>query len=139
MMRLFWQGFQGGEYAVRAGIYGEGRNVAPGDDSIFIDDEESAFADAFGFAIGAVGLSGGALGLEIGEERKSQMAIFCECFVAPNAVDGDAEKFGVELCEFGKHFVVESHLIAADGAEVRGIKREDYRTAAEFAEREALI
>ena len=67
------------------------------------------------------------------------MAILGECFVAPDAINGNAQKFGIEFCEFGKNFVVESHLISADGAEIRGIKRENYGTAAKFAERETLI
>src|ERR1017187_4086245 len=73
---LFRQGFQSLKDAIRSGIDGDGRAIAPGDNSIFIDDEESAFASAFGFAICAIGLGGSALGLEIGEQRKTQMAIF---------------------------------------------------------------
>ena len=59
--------------------------------------------------------------------------------MAPDAVHGDAEELGVEFLEFGEDFVVEGHLIAADGASVRGIEGEDDGAAAEFAEGEALI
>src|SRR5579864_5823509 len=136
---LFRESFESSKYSVRAGIYGDGRAVAPGDNSVFIDDEESAFANAFGVAIRAVGFGGSALGLKIGEKRKLQVAVVGESFVGPHTVDRDAEKFGVEFRELGKNFIVEGHLIAADRAPVGGIEGENYRAAAEFAKSEALI
>jgi hypothetical protein len=59
--------------------------------------------------------------------------------MAPYAIYRDAEQLGAELVKFRQDFVVQCHLIAADRAPIGGIKREDYRLALEFRERDRLV
>lgn len=122
---LFRQVLESLKNAVGTRVDGDRRAITPGDNAIFVDDEKRAFGSAIGIAIGAIELGDRPFRLEIGEQREMEMAVFGECFVAPGAIDGNAEKFGVEFLKFREDFIVESHLIAAYGAPVRGIEGED--------------
>src|SRR5437867_9753765 len=59
--------------------------------------------------------------------------------MTPDSVYGDSEKFGVELAELGHQLRVESQLVAADGAPIRGIKAKHDRPAEKISERDMLI
>ena len=65
-------------------------------------------------------------------------SVFGERFVAPFAVDRDAQHLRLEFRELFEHFVVEGNLVAADRAPVGGIKDEHYRLAPEIRERVGL-
>src|SRR6185436_13976983 len=81
----------------------------------------------------------GAFRLEIGKQRKVQLAIFGVGDVAPALVDGDGQKLGGVLIELGEDSVVEAELIAADWAPVGRIEGEDHRPAAELGQVNTLV
>src|SRR5258708_3446687 len=133
------EGFEGREDAVGAGVDADRRQVAPADDALGIDDEEGATGRAGLRRIDAIVPGNGALGLEVREKRELEPAVLLEREVAPDAVDRDPEQLGAELPEFRQDLVIERHLVAADGAPVRRIKREDDGAPEELAERDLLI
>src|SRR5947209_20091667 len=79
------------------------------------------------------------LGVEVGEKREVQTAIFRKCQMTPDSVDGDSEEFRVELPEFRHQLRIESELVAADGAPVRGIEAQHHGPAEKISERYMLI
>src|SRR5579863_4601468 len=120
---LFRQRFERFQNSVGAGIHRDRRNVTPCNDSVLIDDEESALGDAIVRAIDAILLRDGALGLKIGKQGKVQMAGLGERRMAPRSIHRHAQHLGPELVELGQNLIVESHLVAAHRAAVSGIKR----------------
>ncbi len=139
MTPLFRKFFEGLENSVRAGIDGDGRSETPADCAVLVNYEKGAFAESVFMAVCAVFAGDVALGLKIRQEREMEVTIFGEFFVTPDAVDGDAEKFGAVFFEFREDFVVEGHLIAADRTEVGGIEGENHGISAQLAESELLI
>ena len=127
------------EDAVGAGIHADRREVAPADDAVAVDHEQRALGEAVLLAIHAVAPRHVALGLEVGEQRKLELAASRERAMAPRAVDRDAEQLGVVFRELVRHLVVERHLIAADRAPVGGIEREHDRPAAKIRELDRLV
>src|SRR2546422_11764423 len=59
--------------------------------------------------------------------------------MTPDSVHGDSEEFRVELPEFGHQLRIESQLVAADGAPIRGIEAEHHRPTEKISERDMLI
>src|SRR3989442_4004801 len=59
--------------------------------------------------------------------------------MARGSVDGDSEEFGVELPELGIQLSVESQLVAADGAPIRGVDAQYHGPAQKISERDMLI
>ena len=59
--------------------------------------------------------------------------------MTPDSVHGDSEEFSVELPEFGHQLCVESELVAADGALIRGIEAKHHRPTEKIPERDVLI
>jgi hypothetical protein len=68
-----------------------------------------------------------------------EMAIFGERIMAPRTIHRNPQKRRFELLEFREYFVVEGHLIAADGAPVRRIESQNEWLAEQLAEGEFLI
>jgi len=54
-------------------------------------------------------------------------------------VQGETDELRARLMEFGKDLVVQRHLVAADGAPVRGVERQDQGPAAQFFQRNRLV
>ncbi len=121
------------------GIYRNRGKVAPRDDAVFVDHEESAFAATFVAAVGSKFFCDLALWLKVGEQRKVQMAVLREGVVAPGAINGNADQFGAVFLKLREDFVVERHLVAAYGAPIGGIKSQDDRASAQLGEREFLV
>jgi len=67
------------------------------------------------------------------------VAVLAERLVTPHAVHGNAQQLGVEFLKFGKKFVVQAHLVAAHRTPVGRIERQNYRSAAQFAQGQSLI
>src|SRR5205823_3232411 len=67
-----------------------------------------------------------ALGLEVREQRKAQVAMFREREMAPDAVDGDSQDLGAQLAELRHQLAVDRQLVGADRAPVGGIEGEDH-------------
>jgi hypothetical protein len=59
--------------------------------------------------------------------------------MAPDSVNQNAQNLRVEFLKFGKHFVVQAHLITADGAPISRLKDKDHRSSAELAQSDDLI
>src|SRR6266480_5794167 len=59
--------------------------------------------------------------------------------MTPDSVHGDSEEFGVELPELGHQLRIESQLVAADGAPIRGIEAKYHGPAEKIPERDMLI
>jgi len=127
------------ENAVGAGIDRNGRAIAPNDDTIFIDDKQGSFANAVLFPIRSVGPGDSAFGLEVSKQREAEFPVLGKSLVTPDTVDRDSQELGVKFLEFRKDFVVQSHLVATDGAPVRRIKGQNDRLAPQLAEGEFLI
>ena len=68
-----------------------------------------------------------------------KMSIFRKGGVTPRAIHGDADKLGLVLLKLRQHLVVQRHLIAANRAPIRGIKREHDRSPPKFIKSEPLI
>src|ERR1700682_3189224 len=96
--------------AVRARIDGNQRAIAPGDHSVFVNDEQSALAEAVCSAVGAVLAGNGSLGLKIGEQREMQMTSLRKCVMTPGTIHGHSQQFGPKLLKLGEDLVVKSHL-----------------------------
>ena len=107
--------------------------------SVCIDDKQRAFAHTIFVAINTVAARHVPLWLKVGQKGEMKLAIARECGVAPRAIHRNADQFRTELVEFLQHFVVESHLIAADRTPIGRIKGEHDRLATELAESEPLI
>src|SRR2546425_2700514 len=125
--------------AVRAGVDGDGRDVAPPNDSVTVDDEQRSLAEPVALAVHAVAPRHGPLGLEVREQGEVELALVGERSVAPGAIHRDAEQPGAVTLELGPDLVVQRHLIAAHWAPVRGIKRQNHRLAAVVTQRDSLI
>ena len=80
-----------------------------------------------------------ALGLEIGEERESQVTILGKGCVAPATVHGDPKDLCIEPLKLWKDLIVQSHLVCAHRTPVSRIKGEDHRAAAKIAQTHRLI
>src|SRR5205807_4543286 len=113
--------------------------VAPSDDSLRIDHEERPRRFAVAFGEDAVCPGDGPFGVEIGEERKVQVAILRKRQMTPDSVDGDSEEFGFEFPELRHHLRIQSQLVAADGTPIRGIETEHHGPAEKIPERDMLI
>src|SRR6266705_2270998 len=59
--------------------------------------------------------------------------------MTPDSVHGDSEEFSVELPEFGHQLCVESELVAAHGAPIRGIEAKHHGPSEKIPERDMLI
>src|SRR5581483_8625177 len=94
-------------------------------DAFGVDNVQGPFAHAFLLPVGAVPARHFALGLEVGEQGELQLAIVLESQVAPGAVDGNAEHFGVVLLDQGHGGAVHRQLVAAYGTPVGGIEDEN--------------
>src|SRR5712672_83056 len=68
-----------------------------------------------------------------------KFAIPAESRVTPCAIHRDAKEFRVEGFEFRQHFIVEGHLVAADGAPVSGIKCQHDGSPAKVAQADLLV
>jgi hypothetical protein len=68
-----------------------------------------------------------------------QFAITAERGVAPGTVHRDANQFRAEAFELRENFVVERHLIAANGAPIGRIKGEHDGLATKLAQLHRLI
>ena len=62
-----------------------------------------------------------------------------ERHVAPRPVHAHAQELRPVLLELREDLVVQRHLVPADRAPVRRVKRQDHRLAAEVAQRDALV
>src|SRR5207249_2147934 len=130
---------EGTQDAVGAGVDGDGRDVAPPNDSVTVDDEQRSLAEPVALAVHAVAPRHRPLGLEVREQGEVELALVGERSVAPGAIHRDAEQLGAVAVEIGEDLVVQRHLIAAHRAPVRGIKRQDHRLAAVVTQRDSLI
>ena len=83
--------FESVENSVGAGIDRDWGAIAPCDRALSVEHKQRAFADAFALAIGVIFSRDFALWLEIGEQRKMQMAITCERRMAPYAIHRNAQ------------------------------------------------
>src|SRR5258708_33950515 len=59
--------------------------------------------------------------------------------MAPFAIDGDPEDLRVVFLKIFEHFIVKSHLVAANRAPVRRVKGENDLLAGQLAEPELLV
>jgi hypothetical protein len=59
--------------------------------------------------------------------------------VAPHSIDRDPHQLGVEASEFIEKLVIESELVAADGAPVCRVEDQDNRTAPEIRKPKARV
>jgi hypothetical protein len=125
--------------SVSAGIDRHRREIAPSDDAFAVDHEERALAKSIVLTVGLILLRDRPLGLKVGEKRKVDMVMLREGIVTPDAIDRDAKDLGAILFKLRERLVVEGHLITANGAPVRGIKREDHGPTGEIRERQTLI
>jgi hypothetical protein len=73
---LFLQTLQRFQNAVCARIHSDRRAIASGEDSVLIDDEESALRNSFCTSIRAVCARNAAFGLKVREQRKVQVTGF---------------------------------------------------------------
>src|SRR5689334_19596722 len=85
------QGLQGGEQFVDAWVQRIGIHLAKADDALGVEDEERTSAHTFRLAIHAILPCGQPTRLEIGKERKADLRIMREGFMAVDMVGGDAE------------------------------------------------
>ena len=88
--------------SVGAGVHGDRREVAPRDDSVFVDDEQRSFANAVGFPIDPIHLGDGSLGLEIRQQRKMQVPVFGKSLVAPYAIHRNPQELGFVFLKLGR-------------------------------------
>src|SRR6266850_7202334 len=88
--------FERRQDSVCAGIDADGRNVAPSDYAIGINNEERALRKTVLGAIDPVGAGDGSLGLEVGQKRKMQLAVRGECQVAPGPIHRDPQQLRVK-------------------------------------------
>ena len=133
--RLFFlQFFQRRQNPVRAGVDGDGRKIAPADDAFGIDNKKGPLGDATVGIVCAVLTRDGALGFEVGRQGDIEIAMLTICGVAVWAVNGNADEAGIEPLKFGKDFVIERELIAADGAPIGRIKSQDDGLTVEIGE-----
>src|SRR5258707_5309439 len=72
--------------AVRSRVDADRGNVAPADGAPAVDHEQRPLRDALVRAVDSVPAGNRALGLEVGQQWKSQLAVFSECEVAPDPV-----------------------------------------------------
>src|ERR1700722_13653769 len=110
--------------------------MAPGNDPVFVENEERPFGETFFFAVGAIGPGDGTLRFEVGCQRKMEMVILGVGSMAPRAVDRDAYQLGAEAFEVRQYLIVESHLIAANRAPVRRIEGQNHGFSSQLTERE---
>jgi hypothetical protein len=61
--------------AVGAGVDRQRRQIAPGDDTVLVDDKKRTLAKSIAFSIGAIELGDGALRLEVGKQREFQLPV----------------------------------------------------------------
>src|SRR5437870_12044585 len=113
--------------------------IAPSDDPLRIDYEQRPRRFTVAFGEDPVHPGDSSLGVEVGEKREVQAAIFRKCQMTPDSVHGDSEEFGIELPEFRHQLRIESQLVAADGAPIRGIEAKHHRPAEKIPERDMLI
>src|SRR5436190_479980 len=114
-LRQLFQRFQN---AVGSGIDCNRRAVTPGDHSVLVDHEQSAFAAAVARAVGPVFLRDVALRLEIRKQREMQMTVLGKCFMTPGAVHGNTQKRRAMALKVGENLVVECELVAANGTPI---------------------
>src|SRR2546426_8443869 len=103
--------------------------VAPPDDPLRINDEERPRRFAVALGEDPVGPGYRPFGVEVGEEREVQVAILRKRQMTPDSVDGDSQKFCVELPELRHELRIESQLVAADGAPIRRIEAKNHGPA----------
>src|ERR1700704_1407255 len=135
----FRHAFERFQNAVGAGVHRNRRKITPYNFSIFIDNKERALSNPLLVAIRPILLRDRTLRLKIRQQRKMIVAILGERLVAPDAVDGNAQQLGMKLLELRKKFVVQTHLVAADGTPVGGIKRQNHGLTAKLAQGQSLI
>ena len=104
-----------------------------------IDDKQRPFAHTIFVAINTVAARHVPLWFKVGQKGEMKLTLARECGVAPRTIHRNADQLRTELVEFLQHFVVESHLIAADRTPIGRIKGEHDRLATELAESEPLI
>src|SRR5207244_9309579 len=75
--------------AVRAGVDGDGRDVAPPNDSVTVDDEQRSLAEPVALAVHAVAPRHRPLGLEVREQGEVELALVSERSVAPGTIHRD--------------------------------------------------
>src|SRR5258708_25076513 len=131
--------FQGLEDARGTRIHVDGRQIAPSNNSIGVDDEESPLGSAITVAVDAVLFGHFPFRLEVGKERKKQAALAGEGLMRPRAIDGNTDDLGSVSIELFLQFVVKGHLIAAHRAPIGRIEKNNARPAAEVAQRQLSI
>src|SRR5262245_19752537 len=104
-----------------------------------VDHEQRPFTGAIVRAIDAIKARHFSFGLEIGQERKMQLAIAGELIMTPDSVNRNAYDLRAKLLELGKHFIVKSHLIPAYRAPIGWIKNEYHGLSPELAQSNSLI
>jgi hypothetical protein len=67
------------------------------------------------------------------------MFMFGEGVVAPGTVHRDSNEFRFVFQEIEKYFIEDAKLVATHGTPVGGIKGQDNRFPAQFAQRESLV
>src|ERR1700730_7326731 len=68
-----------------------------------------------------------------------QVTVLCECRMAPMAIDRDPNKFGAVIVKLGQDFVIERHLIAADGTPIGGIEGKNDDFVRKIVQRKHLV
>src|SRR3984885_15274588 len=136
---LLFQSFERFEDTVGAGIDCNGRQVAPSDNSILVDDKQGSIRNAGHLEISAIRFRHRALVLKVGDQRKVQVAILGKSSMAPYTVDGYSQQLRFVFLELRKYLVVECHLVAANRAPIGGIKNQNHGFAPQFAKRKLLI
>jgi hypothetical protein len=129
---LSGQTFQRMQYAIGTRVHRDRREVAPGDNTRFVDHEQGTFADALLVAICTILFSDRTLGLEVGEQRKMKFTLLRVGLVTPCAIDRNAQYLGVVLMKHWTHLIVECHLVTTHWAPVSRIESQDDRPAPEF-------
>src|SRR3954468_3962864 len=133
------QRIEGREDAVSARVDANGREVAPPDHSLGVNDHERALGEAILLTIRTVATRYVTLRFEVSEQGEMDVARFAECAVAPGTVNRNAEHLRAVLVELRLHFVIDADLIAADRAPVGRVEDEHDRSASEISERNRLI
>src|SRR5439155_26971576 len=78
-------------------------------------------------------------GVELGQEGYVQRAILRYRQMTQDCVDGDSEELGIEFPELAHQVRIQSQLVAADGAPIRGIETKHDGPAEKIPERHMLI
>src|SRR4030095_16911298 len=77
--------------------------------------------------------------LEVCEQREMKITVLPVSAVTPCAINGDAQQICLVALELRQAFVVERHLVAADGTPICRVKGENDRASAKVFQRKLLI